>query len=136
MTHPTPRWWRGLSTRAQVGLLAVLLPGALLHEWTHAVVARRWTSATIDWDYLVVAFGDWDGAPAWGVALVYLAPFLVGWVLGAVVVVVIVVVGVPVTEASVAVGLFVLPNWVVYTWAVVGDLGFVDVLIDETPHQF
>lgn len=75
-----------------LGLLATLarpfkLPVQLLHELTHIAAAAPWLE---DWrlvvgptdseDELAVDVAFAEGAPAWGIAVAYLAPMLTGLV--------------------------------------------------------
>jgi hypothetical protein len=78
-THRTPAWWRALSTRAQVAILAVLVPGVVAHELTHYIVAPAIDREGLDWDELACRF-DADADRPLAVAVAAAAPLLVGYV--------------------------------------------------------
>lgn len=77
--HRTPAWWRALSTRAQVTLLALLLPGVVAHELTHYLVAPATDREGLDWDELACRF-DAEADRPLAVAIAAAAPALVGYV--------------------------------------------------------
>lgn len=119
----TPPWWRGLSTRVQAALLATLLPGVLLHELTHALVAAPFADVTMLWDAVAVRL-DWHpSAPTWARPAAHLAPLAVGWALGAGLLLVLVGTGYSV-DVPLPMLLYGVAQWVLYTLAVLGDLAW------------
>jgi len=120
-TNATPGWWRSAPTTLQVGLLVVFLPGVLLHELTHAVVASPNADVTLVWDAVAVDMAWAPETPRAAVVLAHLAPLLVGWLAGAVLVTGHVVLGAKPNEL---VMLYVVAQWLLYTVPVLGDLEF------------
>jgi len=109
----------------------VKLPVRLLHEATHIAAATPWLA---DWrlvigpagsdDELGVDIAFADDAPAWGIALAYLAPMLLG-LLGVSLVAVAVLVGgvfLPQTAFELAVWSAAGLGWVLYTAPSVADI--------------
>lgn len=124
-TAPTPAWWRRRSTRTQLVLLATLLPGVLLHELTHGLVARPWADVEYRWDLVAVDLHWRPGTPRWAVAAAHLAPLAVGWVAGfAALLAALAGHTVTLLLAHVPVVVYVLLNWAFYTWLVLWDLDF------------
>jgi len=80
--HRTPGWWQELPAWLQVALLAVCLPGVLLHEYTH-IAAGYLGTPVVDrhrWDLDEIGVECWwaEYSPAWRRGLLHLAPMLAG----------------------------------------------------------
>lgn len=74
--------WRRLPVGLQVCLLAVTLPGLLLHELTHAVVARPFVDGiTFHWSEIAVSL-VWSDERRWPRICAHLAPLGVGYLVG------------------------------------------------------
>lgn len=76
-------WWHRRPERVRVLLVAGVVPGLILHELAHAVVAARWANVeVVDADDSVGVAVDmtWRStAPAAATAYAYLAPLVTGW---------------------------------------------------------
>lgn len=120
-SNSTPAWWQSTPTTVQVGLLVVFLPGVLLHELTHAIVASPNADVTVVWDEVAVVMVWTPGTPRAAIALAHLAPLLLGWAAGA-----ILVAGHVLLDAGTndLVTLYVLAQWLLYTVPVLGDVNF------------
>lgn len=71
---------------ALLSVVYALAWGALLHELSHWLVARRWADVSIEWGVPATVRMDWsEGTPAYAVWLSHWAPFLIGWPVGIVV---------------------------------------------------
>lgn len=119
--NSTPSWWRETSTHVQVVLLALFLPGVLLHELTHAVVASPFADVDIVWGAVAVDMEWRPSTPRGAVAIAHLAPLLVGWLTGLVFVVGHVLYQPDLPGLAM---IFVVVQWLLYTVPVLGDLDF------------
>lgn len=115
----TPDWWRSLPTWIQVLTLVCWLPGVVLHELTHAVVAHRWADWVVDWDAIGVELAWRTSHPAPRAASA-IAPLVIGSALT--VLVFATVVGQPGTIVGLALVAFLGVNLAIYTVASVADL--------------
>jgi hypothetical protein len=110
--HREYRTWRWV--------LWLLLPGRALHELTHAVVGQRWAAAVaIDWRRPAVSF-VWDDAPYYGVLATHLAPFVLGYTVGTVVIAAMLFGGL--FEVSLLGAGWLVANWLYYSFPTRGDL--------------
>lgn len=111
IAHSNARTWRWI--------VWLIVPAMILHELTHAAIARRWADVEIDWHAPVVIM-HWNDAPRLAVVAAHLAPLAVGYSLG-------------VLGAAAALGGFwpdlsllawtwLLGNWLNYTALSVEDL--------------
>ncbi|WP_251342435.1 hypothetical protein [Haloplanus halophilus] len=115
----TPGWWRALPTWAQALWLSAWLPGAVAHELTHALVARPWGAARLNWDEVACDI-EWDGDDYLGRAVAAIAPLVVGSALT--VGLWLTVAGRPGSIIGLAVSAYAILNLAIYTVASAVDL--------------
>lgn len=118
MSGRTPDWWRALPTWTQAVILSVLLPGVVLHELTHILVAQPWGSGVIDWDGIACELRWRSDHPA-PRAAAHIAPLVGGYALG--VGALAVVIGQPGITIHTGVLAYASVNWLCYTVASVAD---------------
>ena len=118
---PSDRW-RALDESTQKWLLWAIMPGIILHEFTHAAVASKWADVEMDWEEVAVRMHWRPGTPRWAIAAAHLAPTVVGWLVG-VSVVLLALVGVSVSVPLVLL-IWLLLQWVLYSLAFAGDLNW------------
>lgn len=104
----------------------MLFPGRLLHEWTHAKVGGRWaTDVVIDWHRPAVTF-HWDDAPVHGVLLAHLAPFILGYTVGGLLVALVLLEFL--LEISILASIWLVANWLWYSFPTPQDLAVLQYL--------
>lgn len=119
---PTPVWWQQLPTVVQLALLTVFLPGVLLHEVTHAIAAWPWAQPAFQWGHLAVDLHWRPHAPESAVWLAHLAPFLIGWAIGLIVLAATMDGFEALLQAQLPMLAYVIFNWSAYTWLVLWDV--------------
>jgi len=117
--HPTPAWWQALPSWTQVTILALLLPGVVAHELTHAIVAWPWGETTLDWD--AIAFEcSWSSPHPGPRAAAHIAPLVSGY--AAAVGVLALALGQPGITVHAGLLAYVSVNWLYYTAASFSDV--------------
>lgn len=127
-----------MSQRLNAALRPLKLPWKLLHEGAHLAAASPWLS---EWNIVIGPTGSDreldiyiefdDDAPAWAIALSYLAPLLTGLVGLVVVGISILVMGLPLTPTATDLLLWTAAGlgWTLYTLPSVRDIdGAVEVM--------
>lgn len=119
MSPRTPAYWRALPSWAQATILALLLPGVVAHELTHALVAAPWGNWQLDWDE-IACIVQWESGHPAPRAASHIAPLVAGYALavGAVAAVI----GQPGITIHTGLLAYVSVNWLAYTAATVADL--------------
>jgi hypothetical protein len=115
----TPAWWRALPSWSQATILALLLPGVVAHELTHALVAHPWGEWSLDWDAIACEV-EWHSEHPAPRAASHIAPLVGGYALavGAVAAVL----GRPGITIHAGLLAYVSVNWLLFTVATVADL--------------
>ena len=119
MGDRTPRWWRSLPTWSQVTILAVFLPGALVHELVHAITAKPFGAVAIDWDALAWE-AHWESESPAPRAAAHIAPLGAGYAvaMGAVGLVL----ARPAMTIHAGIMAYVAVNWLILTVASASDV--------------
>jgi len=119
MGERTPRWWRALPTWTQVTILTTMLPGALVHELTHAITARPFGEVAIDWDDLAWS-AEWDTASPAPRAAAHIAPLGAGYAVAMGLVGILLMR--PAMSIHAGILAYVAVNWLILTVASASDL--------------
>jgi hypothetical protein len=114
----TPPWWRALPTWTQAVVLSLLLPGVVLHELTHILVAQPWGGGSIDWDTIACEL-EWRSDHPAPRAAAHIAPLVGGYALG--VGALAVAIGQPGVTVHTGLLAYTSVNWLCYTVASVAD---------------
>jgi hypothetical protein len=117
--HRTPAWWRALPTWAQATILALLLPGVVAHELTHALVATPWGSTSLDWDEIAF-IAEWDSPHPAPRAASHIAPLVSGYAVA--VGVLAIALGQPGITVDAGLLAYCSVNWLAYTVASLSDI--------------
>ena len=117
--HRTPAWWRALPSWSQVLILALLLPGVVAHELTHAIVAQPWGETSMDWDEIAFEV-EWSSPHPGPRAAAHIAPLVSGYAfaVGALAAVL----GWPGLTIHAGILAYVSVNWLYYTAASFTDV--------------